>query len=322
MYVDKRLDGVQAVQTLSRLNRMIPGKDEPFVLDFVNKAEDIYSAFKPYYDATSLQEKSDPHQLEELKHELDAMQVYHWSEVREFTYVYFKPPEKQVPQDHAEMERWLQPAVDRYRAFEEEEQREAFRDKLNAFVRIYAFLSQVMPYCDPALEMLHSYGRLLLRHLPKDPGDGPVKVGDEVGLHYYRLQRMFEGEITLREGEPEPVKSPTEVGSRKAREDEAFLSEIIQVLNDRFGTDFTEADRYFFEQIREKAANTDHVIKLRQANPLDKFRIGLRDLVAELMVQRMTENDTIVTKYMGDKEFGEAAFEVLSKAIYESIPAG
>src|SRR6202165_4143950 len=76
MYVDKRLDGVQAVQTLSRLNRKIPGKESPFVLDFVNSAEDIYRAFKPYYDATSLQERSDPQQLETLKHELDAAQVY------------------------------------------------------------------------------------------------------------------------------------------------------------------------------------------------------------------------------------------------------
>ena len=84
MYVDKRLDGVQAVQTLSRLNRMIPGKDAPFVLDFVNEAEDIYRAFKPYYDATNLQESSDPGQLEALKHELDQAQVYYWSEVEAF----------------------------------------------------------------------------------------------------------------------------------------------------------------------------------------------------------------------------------------------
>ncbi|TNE82541.1 MAG: type I restriction endonuclease subunit R, partial [Gammaproteobacteria bacterium] len=79
MYVDKRLDGVQAVQTLSRLNRMVPGKEAPFVLDFANESDDIYSAFKPYYDATSLQECSDPSQLEQLKHELDAFQVYHWN---------------------------------------------------------------------------------------------------------------------------------------------------------------------------------------------------------------------------------------------------
>ncbi len=95
MYVDKRLDGVQAVRTLSRLNRKIPGKENPFVLDFVNEAEDIYRAFKPYYDATSLQEGSDPQQLEKLKHELDAAQVYFWSEVEAFARVFYKPIARQ-----------------------------------------------------------------------------------------------------------------------------------------------------------------------------------------------------------------------------------
>jgi type I restriction enzyme, R subunit len=89
MYVDKRLDGVQAVQTLSRLNRMIPGKDEPFVLDFVNDAENIYRAFKPYYDKTGLREASDPAQLETLKHELDQAQVYFWSEVEAFGKIFY-----------------------------------------------------------------------------------------------------------------------------------------------------------------------------------------------------------------------------------------
>ncbi len=100
MYVDKRLDGVQAVQTLSRLNRKIPGKETPFILDFVNEAEDIYKAFKPYYDATSLQEGSDPQQLEKLKHELDAAQVYFWSEVEAFARVFYKPLARQSAQDH------------------------------------------------------------------------------------------------------------------------------------------------------------------------------------------------------------------------------
>ncbi len=109
MYVDKRLDGVQAVQTLSRLNRMIPGKDAPFVLDFVNDAEDIYRAFKPYYDKTGLQQASDPSQLEMLKHELDQAQVYHWSEVEAFAQIFYKPPERQSPADHAHMQRHLQP---------------------------------------------------------------------------------------------------------------------------------------------------------------------------------------------------------------------
>ena len=320
MYVDKRLDGVQAVQTLSRLNRKIPGKENPFVLDFVNEAEDIYKAFKPYYDATSLQEGSDPQQLEKLKHELDAAQVYFWSEVEAFARVFYKPVARQSAQDHAGMQLHLQPAVDRFKAMEDEPKRSEFREKLNGYVNIYSFMSQIMPYGDPALEMLYSFGRFLLPHLPLDRDTERVKIGDEVGLQYYRLQRIYSGEITLTEGEPEGVKSPTDVGTGKAKDEKVPLSEIIKVLNERFGTNFTDEDRFFFEQIREKATANEQVVKLRRANPFDKFQLGLRQLIEDLMVQRMADNDKIVTRYMDDKEFGDAAFAVLSKAIYDSIP--
>ena len=321
MYVDKRLDGVQAVQTLSRLNRKIPGKENPFVLDFVNDAEAIYKAFKPYYDATSLQEGSDPAQLEKLKHELDAAQIYHWSEVEAFAQVFYKPPAQQSSADHARLIGHVTPAVDRFKAWTEEEKRGEFRDKLGSYVRIYSFLSQIMPYGDPALEMLYSYGRLLLAHLPQGRDTNRVKLGDEVGLQFYRLRQISSGEITLKVGEPEGVKSPTDVGTGRAEDPPAPLSTIIKVLNDRFGTSFTEEDRLFFEQIREKATHNDQVIKLRQANPFDKFQLGLRQLIENLIVQRMADNDKIVTRYMDDKDFGSAAFDVLSQAIYDSIPA-
>jgi len=108
----------------------------------------------------------------------------------------------------------------------------------------------------------------------------------------------------------------------QAKEEKAPLSEIIKVLNERFGTEFTEEDRFFFEQIREKASSNDKVVKLRQANPFDKFQLGLRQMIEDLMIQRMSDNDKIVTRYMDDKEFGDAAFGVLSKAIYDSIPTG
>jgi type I restriction enzyme R subunit len=166
MYVDKRLDGVQAVQTLSRLNRMIPGKDAPFVLDFINDAVNIYRAFKPYYDKTELAEVSDPSKLEMLKHELDQAQVYHWSEVEAFAQVFYKPTERQGPADHAHMQRHLQPAVDRFKATADECKRMEFREKLTGYVQVYSFLSQIIPYADPDLEMLYSYGRFLLPHLP------------------------------------------------------------------------------------------------------------------------------------------------------------
>ena len=166
MYVDKRLDGVQAVQTLSRLNRMILGKDVPFVLDFVNDAENILRAFRPYYDKTELAIPTNPSSLEALKHELDREQVYHWSEVEAYAGVFYKPVERQSAADHAHMQLHLQPAVDRFRGIDDEERRHAFRDKLAGYVRVYAFLSQIVPYADPDLEMLYSYGRFLLPHLP------------------------------------------------------------------------------------------------------------------------------------------------------------
>ena len=156
MYVDKRLDGVQAVQTLSRLNRTIPGKDAPFVLDFVNDAENILRAFKPYYDKTELAKPSDPSLLEALKHELDQEQVYYGSEVEAFAQVFYKPTERQGATDHAHMQRHVQPAVDRFRAIDDEDRRQAFRDKLAGYVRVYAFLSQIVPYTDPDLEILYS----------------------------------------------------------------------------------------------------------------------------------------------------------------------
>lgn len=320
MYVDKRLDGVQAVQTLSRLNRKIPGKSDPFVLDFVNETEGIYEAFKPYYDATSLQEESDPHKLEQLKHDLDEAQVYHWSEVEAFSRVFYRPPDQQTAQDHAHMQRHLQPAVDRFNANPEEDQREEFRDKLGGYVRVYAFLSQIMPFYDPALEMLYSYGRLLLPHLPRDRDDERVRISDEVELQFYRLQQITSGAIEINEGDSPGVKSPTDVGTGKAKEERAPLSDLIDALNERFGTNFTDEDRFFFEQIREKAARDEQVVRMRRANPFDHFKLGLKQLLDDLMIQRMADNDRIVSRYMDDQDFGSAAFALLSRAIYDSIP--
>lgn len=321
MYVDKRLDGVQAVQTLSRLNRKIAGKDEPFVLDFINKPDDIYAAFKPYFDSTSLQESARPEMLPSMKHELDQCQIYHWSEVEAFARIFYRQPDRQNPADHAHMQRHLQPAVDRFKAIEDDAARTSFRDKLGGYVRMYSFLSQILPYADADLEMLYSYGRFLLPHLPLDRDNSVVKIGNEVELQYYRLQRVSSGSIELKVGEPEGVFSPTAVGTGKAKEEQAPLSEIIHVLNQRFGTAFTEEDQLFFDQIKARATSNSQVIQTAMANPLDKFQLGVRKLIEDLMIQRMAENDKMVTRYMEDAEFQRVAFPVLSTEIYEAIAA-
>ena len=322
MYVDKRLDGVQAVQTLSRLNRIAPGKAPPFVLDFVNDPEDIRDAFAPYYDQTQLLEASDPYRLEELKHELDGMQVYHHAEVEAFAEVFYQPVAKRRPDDHAHMEAQLQPAVGRFADLDEDGQT-AFRDRLGAFVNLYAFLSQIIPYADADLERLASFGRMLLPHLRADRGES-VHLGSDVELEYYRLQRVSLGEIIIAEEPAVYVTGPGEVGTGDPEEERAPLSEIIARLNDRFGTDFTDEDRLFFEQVKERAVRNDEVRRLALANAFDKFALDFRPQLGKLMVERMGENDAIVTRFLDDADFQQTASEVLAREVYEAVgePAG
>jgi type I restriction enzyme R subunit len=318
MYVDKRLDGVQAVQTLSRLNRIYPGKEAPFVLDFVNKAEDILAAFKPYYTVTELESESDPTHLEELKHELNQMQVYSWQEVGDFARVFYKPLAEQKRGDHAALQKHLQSAVERYKKFENDEDRDKFRDKLKAYVRLYSFVTQLVNYTDQEQEMLYSFGRFLLPHIhPSDSRDAyPEK---DVDLQYYRLQKVMEGSIDLSEGEDVKVKSPTDTGTRNAKEEDKPLSEIIETLNERFGTDFSEADRLFFEQIKETAMRDEGVLKTAAANPLDKFELGIQQIIKDLMMKRLKENDKIVSRYMDDEKFQNVIFRILAKDIYTEL---
>ena len=320
MYVDKRLDGVQAVQTLSRLNRTAPGKVSPFVLDFVNDPDDIRNAFAPYYDQTQLLRTSDPYRLEELRHELDGMQVYHHAEVEAFAQIFYLPQAKQHSDNHARMEAQLQPACDRFSELNDEEQTD-FRDSLGAFVNLYAFLSQIISYADAELEQLSAFGRALLPHLRQERGNA-VHLGDDVELEYYRLQLVSSDALEIDKTDPAYVTSPTEVGTGDPNEDTAPLSEIIDRLNDRFGTNFTDEDRLFFEQVKERAVRDEDVRRLALANPFDKFVLGVHDRIGQLMLRRMSENDALVTRYLDDAEFQQIASKELAREIFVAVGAG
>ncbi|MBM2812886.1 MAG: restriction endonuclease subunit, partial [Chloroflexi bacterium] len=141
----------------------------------------------------------------------------------------------------------------------------------------------------------------------------------QVDLQFYRLERVSSGALDLKEGDAEFVKSPTDVGTREVIDEKAPLSEIIKVLNERFGTEFAEADRLFFQQIKEKAVSNAQVIKTALANPLDKFELGIRKLIEDLMIERMSENDQIVTRYMEDAVFRGSAFPILAREIFDAI---
>jgi type I restriction enzyme R subunit len=318
MYVVKRLAGVQAVQTLSRLNRMAPGKARTFVLDFVNEEDDIYQAFKPYYEATPIGENASPHQLSELQHKLLAAAIFSPGDVNAFAEVWYRRKRDHSASDHRVMNAVLDAVVARFLEREETEQ-EAFRGQLTAYRNLYAFLSQIIPYQDSELEKFYAFVRNLLAKLPP-PGDGlAFALDDEVALRYFRLQQMTEGSIDLRTGEAYPLKGPTDVGTGAVKDEPVALSSLVEKLNERFGTDFTEADQLFFDQISASAKDNEKIIEAAKANNLPNFSAFLERVLDELFIARMENNEEIFSRVMTDKEFRAAAHEHLAEEIFKRV---
>ena len=321
MYVDKRLGGIQAVQTLSRLNRIHPLKEDTFVLDFVNDREEIREAFKTYYEGAEIGEEVDPSRLYVLKGELDASGIYLSEEVARFCSVYFKPKYKQSPMDHQSMNTALDPAVERFGSLSEEDEEEAelWRGKVQSFKNLYGFLSQVIPYQDSDLEQLYVFIRHLSLKLPRRRSGISYQFDDEIRLEYYRLQKISEGSIPLKDGEARPIDGPTEVGSGLVRETPVHLSELIDVINERFGTDFNQADQLFFDQIVESAMNDANIKQAASVNPSDKFELLFKSIIETIFVERMDQNEEIFVRYMNDPDFQKIVTSWMAMEAYQRL---
>ena len=319
MYVDKRLAGIQAVQTLSRLNRMHPLKEDTFVLDFVNDRTDIQEAFKQYYEGAEMGEEADPARMYEIKAELDAAGFYLPEEVDRFCLIYYKPKQRQSPADHQTMNAALDPAVDRFRALleENEDVAELLRGKLIAFRNLYAFLSQIIPYQDSDLEKLFTFLRHLASKLPKRHGGPSYSFDDEVRLEYYRLQKISEGSISLSEGYAKPLDGPTESGSGMVREAPVALSRLIDLINERFGTEFNDADQLFFDQIIEAALRDEALRQAATVNPEDKFSLVFNNLLETFFMERMEQNEEIFARFMNEADFQKVVTMWISRQVYE-----
>ena len=324
LFVDKRLAGIQAVQTLSRLNRTHALKEDTFVLDFVNDRDEIRDAFKVYFEGAEMGDEVDPARMYAVKGELDASGVYLDEEVERFCAVYFKPRQRQSVQDHRTMNAALDPAVSRFAAMQrdDEEQAELWRGKVRAFRNLYGFLSQVIPYQDSDLERLYVFLRHLAAKLPRR-GSGPAyQFDDDVRLEYYRLQKISEGSISLREGKARALDGPTEVGSGAAREEALPLSQLIDIVNERFGTDFNPADQLFFDQIVEAAVSDDGLRQAAAVNAEDKFELVFGNLLERLFVERMDQNEEIFVRFMNDASFQRVVSAWMASETYRRLRTG
>ncbi|MEA5526587.1 type I restriction endonuclease subunit R [Nodularia spumigena] len=317
MFVDKRLAGVQSVQTLSRLNRTTTGKQDTFVLDFVNKPEDIYKAFKPYYTETPIGETAEPQQLNDLSYQLYEWGFFTKEDVTQWCEIWFRQKTSLTGGEHKKLNTLLDPIVDRYKERKEPE-KELFKSQLTSFRNLYLFLAQILPYQDSDLEKLYAYGYCLLKKLPRNSEAPKVDLSGDIELKYFRLEKISAGKIDLNDGEAEPLPGATAVGTRQP-DKEIPLSQLINSLNDKFGTDFTLADQLFFEQIAETAMSNNSIKQAAQVNTKENFAPVLDKHLENLIIERMEGNEKIFLEVMNNEEVRAVVFEKLLASIYESI---
>lgn len=329
MYVDKKLSGVKAVQTLSRLNRMCAGKEDTFVLDFANDTDEILDSFQPYYELTSIKENSDPNYLYDLKGEIEKANVIWESEINNFCNVFFKSAKTLSVSEQGKLNSYIDPAVERFKQLPKENSKdnvigtevtqEDFKNTLQSFNRTYSFLTQIMPFSDVDLEKLFTYTKFLYKKLPRTSESDKFKLGDEVSLEYYRLQKIAENNIVMEDQGVYELEGGGSAGIRLSKEDQVALSEIIEVLNKRFSTEFNTADKLFFDQIEEELATDTKLQEQAKNNPIENFKFGFDDLFMDKLIARMEQNQDIFTKMMDDKEFGRLVKGYMLKKVYNRL---
>lgn len=313
MYVDKKLGGVHAVQTLSRLNRIHPDKEETMVLDFANEADEIEKAFQPYYEKTLLSEATDPNRLYDLEFQLKEFHAFDTSDVDAFANIFFRPGTRQDQLYAA-----LAPTVERFGELSDEE-RADFRSTLKDFVRLYAFLSQVLTFTDADLEKLYVFARLLWRYLPKLPHDLPREIQQNIDMESYRIQRTFEGGIGLERGpgEVEPLGAESKYGPTP--EEIEPLSIIIRELNEHFGTDFSEDDQVFVRELEERLVADPALAASVRANTPENARLTFDYVVSDRLQDMVDTNFEFYKRVTDDQEFAKFFLDWLFKRFRKSL---
>jgi type I restriction enzyme, R subunit len=238
MYVDKPLGGIQAVQTLSRLNRAAPGKKRVFVLDFQDNADAVQAAFADYYKTTLLSEETDPNKLNDLRDSLDQLRVYTWEQVKEFVGLFLSNSDREA----------LQPILNQCRQIYTEQLNEddqvAFKTKAKAFVRSYDFLATILTYDKPEWEKLSIFLTLLVRALPAPEEDDLTKgMLELIDMESYRIDKQKPGSLPLPDDDATLDPAPVSGGGFKPEPELDPLSVIVTHFNEQYGTSFNDEDR-------------------------------------------------------------------------------
>lgn len=323
MFVDKVLSGVQAVQTLSRLNRTAKGKEDTFVLDFVNDREDIYAAFKPYYQRTELGEIPDDEKLASLGNTLDEWKIYTQNDIDEFAGVWFGGGTTPTHSEHKKLNAIIDKAIEKYLHISDEpehneEQQKLFKSQLQSYLNLYLFVSQILPYADSIHEKRYVYLKALMMKLPRGKQSEKLDLSKMAILQYYRLQQIGEGSIKLNEGEAEPQKGSTDVGTGQVSLTEE-LDKLIKELNETFTTEFTLADQLFFESVEKFARENPDIVDAANNNPLPSFMNYFNTQVDDLLVGLFEQFGESVSKVLNNPQIKNKVCRRLAKQIYDNV---
>ncbi|MCW4000583.1 MAG: DEAD/DEAH box helicase family protein [Candidatus Bathyarchaeota archaeon] len=307
LYVDKMLNGITAVQTLSRANRINPGKSDTFVLDFANKPEVIQKSFEPYYEVTYLSEATDPHKLYELQDKLLDYQIFEMKDVENF----FSNWRRNVSQP--KLHAILNPIVESFKQKRGKDQVD-FKKTLNRYQSMYGFLSQLIPFSDLALEKLYLFNKFLQKKLPTINNPLSFSVLEDVDIESYKIVNKGQKEIKLSsDGELKPISATV---GKFAPEIKEKLSKIISALNDAFGTDFNEDDRVFLGTIQENLLKNKDLQKKLEHNSKENVKVIFNRYFDDEMTKLLNSNMKFYKRIVDNEKLREKLKSALFDLVY------
>ena len=306
MYVDRMLDGLQAVQTLSRLNRTKVGKEKTFVLDFRNSTDDIKTAFSPFFEVTELESRSDPNQIYDLAQRIEAAAYIDPSEIEAFAGTFFTG--NLTSQDRIRLEGLVRQAVKRFELDEDEASQEEFRQLLKSFMRFYSFVAQIIRLEDTGLEKLYTYVSWLSRLLPSRERPAEIDITEDMlELKAFRVDQTSAGSASLTGEDTSKLQPITEFGANSYTEEEQrSLSEIINSFNERHGTQFTQEDFLRFEQVNRAILDGD-MMQMIQNNPADVVYTAFSHAFLQGMIRLFQKDNEMKSIVLSDSEAREQA---------------
>jgi type I restriction enzyme R subunit len=303
MYVDRRLSGLQAVQTLARLNRIYPSKERTYILDFRNTVDEIKDAFKPYYNVTQLEDISDPNQVYNLEARLKAFGILDSAEIDRFIDRFLRATKR--TDERPVLEGIVRQAVTRFTENLDENDQEEFRQVLSSFLRFYSFIAQVVNLGDTDLEKLHIYGAWMKRILPsRQAPQGEDVTDDMLDMAAYVIKRGDEAtDASLSKDDAKALSPIDRFGANPYTEEEQkTLSEIIASFNARHGTEFSAEDYLRFEAVNTDILEDDVWVEMLRNNDPRDVRPRFDAEFMRRAIQAFQRDNAMRNAFMQDQE--------------------